>query len=251
MENGDKGNFKADIPEEAVAEALRSVEGHSTTAEPVEIDLDQEAKSDASESSSDSRVSELEEQLALKDQQLAENKERMLRLAADLDNLRKRLGREKEDAIRYGNERLLRDFLPVIDNLERAVEAGAAEGLLEGVQLVLKSFVDTLGKHEVKSFSAKGQAFDPNLHEALMQQESAEVPPNTVLGELVKGYHLRDRLIRPAAVVVSKLPEGQSEASAPGASSAASQADTVEETEAERTEPLTSADASSTENQDS
>jgi molecular chaperone GrpE len=136
---------------------------------------------------------------------LKDTHERLLRTAAEFDNFKKRAGKEKEDVQKFGNERLLRDFLPVMDNLERALEHGTADGqsILEGVRLVQKLFESTLQKHGVTGFSAKGKAFDPTLHEALMQQESTE-PPGTVVGEMAKGYKLNDRLIRPAAVVVAK-----------------------------------------------
>lgn len=221
MENGDKGNFQADIPDQIVAEALRSVENRQNESEVDEIEIETEAEAGSAAEdtgSADSaelakKLEETEARLREKEQQAQEAQERMLRLAADLDNLRKRTAREKEETVKYGNERLLKDLLPVVDNLERAVEAGASEGLLQGVQLVLKQFVDTLERHEVRGFSAKGQPFDPNLHEALMQEEHGDVPPNTVVNELVKGYHLRDRLIRPAAVVVSRAPAKAPEAS--------------------------------------
>lgn len=210
MENGDKGNFQADIPDEFVAEALRSVESHGTGESDeggeIEIEAGEPGADTSRQRELEQRLADVEAQLREKEQQARDAQERLLRIAADLENLRKRTAREKEETVKYGNERLLKDLLPVVDNLERAVEAGATEGLLEGVQLVLKQFVDTLERHEVRSFSAKGQPFDPNLHEALMQEENGDVPPNTVVGELVKGYHLRDRLIRPAAVVVSRAP---------------------------------------------
>lgn len=220
MENGDKGNFQADIPDQLVAEALRSVESRKDeTSDVGDIEIETEsadsAAGDVDAGELAQKLEQTEVLLKEKEQQAREAQERMLRLAADLDNLRKRTAREKEETVKYGNERLLKDLLPVVDNLERAVEAGATEGLLEGVQLVLKQFKDTLERHEVKAFSAKGQPFDPNLHEALMQEEHGDVPPNTVVNELVKGYHLRDRLIRPAAVVVSRAPAKAPEASNP------------------------------------
>src|SRR5712691_8874156 len=107
---------------------------------------------------------------------------------------------------RFGIERLLKDFLPVADNLERALDHAAEHDLrqvLEGVKLVQKLLETALAKHGVQGFSALGQAFDPNLHEALMQQES-EAPPGTVVSEMSRGYKLNDRLVRPAAVVVAR-----------------------------------------------
>jgi molecular chaperone GrpE len=137
---------------------------------------------------------------------LKETHDRLLRTAAEFDNFKKRAVKEKEDVQRFGIERLLKDFLPVMDNLERALdhaEQHDSRQVIEGVRLVQKLFETTLAKHGVVGFSALGKPFDPSLHEALMQQESDE-PAGTVVSEMAKGYKLNDRLVRPAAVVVSK-----------------------------------------------
>ena len=137
---------------------------------------------------------------------LKETHERLLRTAAEFDNFKKRALKEKEDAQKFGNERLLKDFLPVMDNLERALEHAGEQNLaqvVEGVKLVQKLFETTLAKHGVVGFSAVGKPFDPTVHEALMQQESDQ-PSGTVLSEMAKGYKLHERLVRPSAVVVSK-----------------------------------------------
>ena len=139
-------------------------------------------------------------------ERLKDTHERLLRTAAEFDNFKKRALKEKEDAAKFGNERLLKDFLPVMDNLERALDHAEQHDLkqvIEGVKLVQKLFESTLAKHGVVGFSAVGKPFDPNLHEALMQQES-DAPANTVVSEMAKGYKLHDRLVRPAAVVVAK-----------------------------------------------
>ncbi len=142
---------------------------------------------------------------------LKEEHERLLRNAAEFENFKKRAQKEKEDIQKFGGERMLRDFLPVADNLERALdhaEEHALPQVLEGVKLVQKQFDAALAKHGVTGFSAVGKIFDPNLHEALMQQES-DAPPNTVISEMARGYKLNDRLIRPAAVVVAKAKAAQ------------------------------------------
>jgi molecular chaperone GrpE len=139
-------------------------------------------------------------------ERLKDTHERLLRSAAEFENFRKRTQKEREDAAKFGNEKLLKDFLPVMDNLERAldhVEQHDLAQVIEGVKLVQKLFESTLARHGVTGFSAVGKPFDPGLHEALMQKESDE-PPGTVLSEMAKGYKLHDRLVRPAAVVVSK-----------------------------------------------
>jgi molecular chaperone GrpE len=137
---------------------------------------------------------------------LKDTHDRLLRTAAEFDNFKKRSAKEKEDVQRFGIERLLKDFLPVMDNLERALDHAEQHDprqVIEGVRLVQKLFETTLAKHGVLGFSALGKPFDPGLHEALMQQESDE-PAGTVVSEMAKGYKLNDRLVRPAAVVVSK-----------------------------------------------
>ncbi|MBL0716062.1 MAG: nucleotide exchange factor GrpE [Desulfosarcina sp.] len=134
--------------------------------------------------------------------------ERFLRTAAELDNFRKRKEREVSDLRKYANQNLLKDLLSVVDNLERAIDATSdasnAEGLLEGVDMTLKELLKIFEKSKVKPIAAIDQPFDPSLHEAVMQEECADVPENTVIRELQKGYQLHDRLLRPAMVVVSR-----------------------------------------------
>jgi len=146
------------------------------------------------------------------EEELAAMKDRLLRMAAETENTRKRLEREKAEAIAYANERLIRELLPAVDNLERAIahgEAeGAPEGLLAGLRMTLKAFLDALGRNGCVPFESLGKPFDPNLHEAVLRRESAEHPENTVIEEFERGYTLNDRLARPARVVVSKAPEG-------------------------------------------
>lgn len=133
-----------------------------------------------------------------------------LREAAETENYRKRVTREKHDAIRYANESLVRDLLPVIDDLERAAQHAPAEGtpqpLLDGIELVLKSCHEALQKHGVTSITAKGQPFDPEKHEAFAQVETGDHEPNTVVDEVHRGYYLADRLLRPSLVSVAKAP---------------------------------------------
>ena len=136
--------------------------------------------------------------------------DRLLRFAAEMENTRKRLEREKSDGISYANESILRELLPVIDNLERALEHAEnevdRESLLEGVRMTLKAFLSAVAKFGCTPFEAMGKAFDPNYHEAFMQQESSEYPEKTVMKELQKGYVLNDRLLRPASVIISRGP---------------------------------------------
>ena len=145
--------------------------------------------------------------------ELSEAQEQVLRTAADAENFKKRLQREKEEQTRYANESFMRELLTVIDNLERALEHSGTEasqgGLVEGLNMTLKGFLDTLTRFGCTQVEATGKPFDPNFHEAVSQEESADHEPNTVLKELQKGYMLKERLLRPAMVLVSKLSSQQ------------------------------------------
>jgi molecular chaperone GrpE len=141
-----------------------------------------------------------------------ESWERLLRTTADFDNFKKRAAREKQDAIRYANEGLLEKLVPVLDNFDAALSAAqassanAAQSLQTGVSMIFQQLKKVLTESGLEEVDAAGQKFDPNLHEAVSQQESAEVPEGHVLQQLRKGYKLRDRLLRPATVVVAKKP---------------------------------------------
>lgn len=157
--------------------------------------------------------SELDEVLKKTQDEAKQLKERWLRAAADLENYRKRAAREREEVVQFGNERLLKEFLPVLDDLDRSLEAaGGASGdigvLLDGLRMVSKKFLGTLEKHGVNTFTVLGEAFDPTRHEAVQQVHSDEVPAGAVAMELRRGYLLNGRLLRPAMVAVSLGPEG-------------------------------------------
>lgn len=141
---------------------------------------------------------------------LKDTHERALRAAADLENYKKRAQKEKEEVQKFGSERLLKDFLPVLDNLDRALESAQKnadfDSLRTGVEMTRKLFESAFGKHGVKAFSAVGQPFDPRLHEAMQQVESATVPAGHVAFEAVRGYTLNERLMRPALVMVARAP---------------------------------------------
>jgi molecular chaperone GrpE len=138
--------------------------------------------------------------------EVARLKDQLLRTLADFDNFRKRSRREISDAERMAREDFLREMLPVFDNLERAsqhaVEATDIQSLNEGIQMVMRQFLDTLTKLNVERVQSVGQPFDPAVHEAVQQVESSELPPGAVAQELLAGYRVGDRLIRPAMVVV-------------------------------------------------
>lgn len=137
-----------------------------------------------------------------------ELEDKLLRLAAEQDNFRKRMQRERETSLKYAEETILREILPSLDNLERAVEqckcSPDAGALLAGVEMTCKGLLNTLERFGVKPMAGEGQPFDPNFHEAVAMEPSVEVPENQILQEYQKGYMFKDRLIRAAKVVVSK-----------------------------------------------
>ena len=157
-------------------------------------------------------------QLQEKDAEAKANYDLFLRERADLENFKRRMQRDKAEALRFANEPLIRDLLPILDNLERAVShaqgGGNSQPLVEGVSLVLRSFLDVAEKHGVSRVSAKGQLFDPAKHEAMAQVENTDVEPNTVVDEYAPAYLLYDRLLRPALVVVAKLPADEQKSDA-------------------------------------
>ncbi len=138
--------------------------------------------------------------------------ERLLRTTADFDNFKKRATREKQDAIRYANEDLLEKLVPVLDNFDAALSAArnnsadAAQSLQTGVSMIFQQLKKVLTDSGLEEVDATGQKFDPNLHEAVSQQETEDVEDGHVVQQLRKGYKLRDRLLRPATVVVAKKP---------------------------------------------
>ena len=154
---------------------------------------------------------------------LKDQHERTLRAVADLDNHKKRVVKEREETARFGQEKLLREFLPVLDNLDRALEHAKSatdfEGLKAGINMTRKHFEDMLGRVGVKGFSALGKMFDPKMHEAIQQMESDQ-PPGTVVLEVVRGFTLHDRLMRPAMVAVAKPRAAAAPVEAPAAAAA-------------------------------
>jgi molecular chaperone GrpE len=159
-----------------------------------------------------SEVESLQQQIAEKDQELAELKDKYLRLLADAENSRKRIRQQSEESVRVQRENFLRDLLPIVDNLERAVEAARSgtqdQPIVEGVEMVLRSLLDFLRSNGVTPVSAVGQQFDPKLHEAVDQVHSAMHPPNTVVSEFHRGYVIGDRTLRPARVAVANRHDG-------------------------------------------
>jgi molecular chaperone GrpE len=154
---------------------------------------------------------DLETRLQEKEKEAKENYDRYLRLSAELENYKKRMEKEKTDTYKFANENILKDLMPVLDNLERALEhgreAGTPKALLDGVELTHKALWTVMEKYGVTRIEALGEEFDPNHHEAVMVQEDAQKPAGQVISQLQIGYRLHNRLVRPAMVVVSKKPE--------------------------------------------
>ena len=153
-------------------------------------------------------LAELHQKLAEKAEEAEENYTRLLRLAADMENLRKRQERERAELLQFANENLIKELLPVVDNLERALDHGrqlsAPKALLEGIEMVHHGFLKVLDRFGVTAHDSLGQQFDPAFHNAMMQEEASDVPDGSVIKELQKGYLMHQRLLRPAMVVVAR-----------------------------------------------
>jgi molecular chaperone GrpE len=154
------------------------------------------------------KVEELQHRVAELEQEKEELKNRLLRLQADFENFRRRVRLEKEELISYGNFDLLQKLLPVIDNLERALAAShkgseGSEGIVEGLEMIKKHFLDILFKEGVVPIESVGKPFDPNCHEAVFTEVRSDYPPGTVVEELQKGYMFNERVLRASMVKVS------------------------------------------------
>jgi molecular chaperone GrpE len=158
-------------------------------------------------------IDELKQKLEEKEKELKEARERILYFQADFENFKKLKAKEKQEALKFGNETLVRELLPVIDNLERAIQHGCktedSKSIVQGVELTLNSFLKVLEKFGVTRVDAVEREFDPNLHEAIAQEPREDKAPGTVVTELQKGYIMDGRLLRPAMVTVAKTPEEQ------------------------------------------
>jgi molecular chaperone GrpE len=152
----------------------------------------------------DPRIQDLE-------RQLAEQKDRMLRAVAEADNVRRRTQRDAEDRVRYANEALLRELIPILDNFDRALasarSAAGSESVLAGVELIQRELLRVLERAGVTRYSTVGQPFDPTRHEAIARVVSVDAQPDTVVSETAPGYLLHGRVLRPAMVAVAAAPD--------------------------------------------
>ena len=159
-------------------------------------------------------LKEMEEKVESLKKEAAENHDRLLRMAAEFENYKKRATREMNDFRKFANESFAKAMLPVVDSMDLAVESSSndkhvSNSMVEGVNMTLKEILKIFEQFGVKRFESIGNTFDPNLHQAVMQEETDAFPENTVSKELQKGFMIHDRLLRPAMVVVSKKPEKQ------------------------------------------
>jgi len=199
-QDNEKGSFSADIPQSVLDDALEAVDqkeerrGAAAAAGEPPSELDQlRAQLELAQAAGQETFAKLKEE-----------HDRRLRAVADLENYKKRVQREKEELERFANERILKDILPVVDNLDRALAAASPDDpLADGVKLVLKALEEALGRNGVRSFHAMGQPFDPKVHEAIMAVPAGDQPPGTVVIQHGRGFLLNDRLVRPALVAVA------------------------------------------------
>jgi molecular chaperone GrpE len=192
---GEKGSFAADIPASVLEEALKSVARHEPEVVVPEADPSVEGVAPPPDLAAD--VKRLEEELA------AEH-DRLLRTAADLENFRKRVAREREEAARHAAGPVVKDLIPAVDNLERALAAAPpGDPLADGVRMVLKQVEEALLRHGVEPRSALGEVFDPAVHEALATVPSPGAVPGTVVAQHGRAWMHHGRLLRPAMVAVA------------------------------------------------
>lgn len=204
----EKEKGKVDLGNEA-AEAEQAQSG--AAAEATGTEESAEATEPMSDLDLDQALARLEE----KEAEAAKARDDVLRVQAEMQNLRRRAEQDVEKAHKFGQEKFAGELLSVIDNLERALEAATdhdderVKAIYDGVNLTLKSFKDLFDKFAIETIDPLGEPFDPQRHQAMSTQENGEVEPNTVTAVLQKGYLLHDRVLRPAMVMVSKAPSGQ------------------------------------------
>jgi len=201
---------------EKVQTEIEDSENQDQSEEPTQVDIqtpktspDGGTETQIADESQDS-ASQLQEAK----QQAQDSYDRLLRVSAEFDNYKKRTAREMQDVIKYANEKIFKELLTVVDNLERAIEAAGVDRadddpLVKGIHLTLGEVLKILERHKVSPVKALGEPFDPTYHQAMMQEEVADQAPNTVVREMQKGYVIHDRLLRPAMVVVSKVKQNK------------------------------------------
>lgn len=202
MSEQDKNPQDLEQNEEATVEATEAEQAESQ----VETDQVESEEIDPIE-----HIARLEAELAAAQETIQGQKDSVIRAAAEVDNIRRRSAQDVEKAHKFALEKFANELLPVIDNMDRAIEFSDKENeaikpVIEGIELTLKSFVDALAKFKVEVVDPQGEKFNAEFHQAMSMQPSEDVEPNTVLAVMQKGYTLHGRLLRPAMVMVSKAP---------------------------------------------
>ena len=187
----------------------QEAEAKQADADVVGSDADVEWNEESEQDIQESKIAQLEAALLASESKVKEQQDAVLRAKADVENMRRRTEQEIDKARKYALNKFAEELLPVIDNLERAIAAADTENeavkpIVEGVELTHKTFVDVVAKFGLKEINPEGEAFNPELHQAMSIQESADHEPNTVMFVMQKGYELNGRVIRPAMVMVSK-----------------------------------------------
>ena len=196
-------NKKHNVQDEQLNDAVEAVEVEAVEGEFVESEQELYA----------ARIAELEAALLAKDAEVNEVKDAALRIRAESENVRRRSEQEIDKARKYALNKFAEELLPVIDNLERAIDMAdknddATKAMMEGVELTLMTMTSTIAKFGLKVIDPQGEAFNPEFHQAMAMQESADFAPNSVMAVMQKGYELNGRVIRPAMVMVSKAAAG-------------------------------------------
>ncbi len=215
MENADEKGPKissSDEMEEALREATAAVgdDGESVPRTAASSDRDDASPDKLTIEMLSAELQDLKNHHEEKSKESDEQKENFLRLQAEFENFRRRSLKEKQESLKFGHQNLVKDLLSAVDNLERALDHGAqiagadAKGILDGVELVHREVLGAMAKHAVAEIDAEGMLFDPAVHEAMGQIPNGDVPPNTVLQVLQKGYVIHDRMLRPSRVLVSR-----------------------------------------------
>ena len=206
----EKGSSEAKSDSELIEEVLEQA-AENDVKEEVELieEVETEAELEAEEKPEQLSVEELQKQLKQAEKKAADNWDKALRIQAEMENLKRRTQKDLENAHKYGLEKFAKELLSVIDSLELGIQASTSDApevmaLKEGSELTIKQFESVFAKFNIEAIDPMGQAFNPEQHQAMTMQPSADVEPNTVINVFQKGYILNGRLIRPAMVVVSQ-----------------------------------------------
>ncbi|MFM2589122.1 MULTISPECIES: nucleotide exchange factor GrpE [unclassified Vibrio] len=196
-------NEENKVTEEELDQIIEEAEKVEAAAQEAEAELEEIGDE------KDAKIAQLEAALLSSETKVKDQQDSVLRAKAEVENMRRRTETEIDKARKFALNKFAEELLPVIDNLERAIQAADAENevvkpILEGVELTHKTFQDTLSKNGLKEINPEGEAFNPELHQAMSIQESPDHEPNTVMFVMQKGYELNGRVIRPAMVMVSK-----------------------------------------------